>query len=762
MSDDARLTVVLEAKIDKLIERLGAANKAVAGSGAKIQKTLDQIDSRWDKLFGKGDPGKALDEIFSRSRLAVIDAGAARIPIFGSAIEELGPLGLAAAAGLGALALAAHQTVAAMQFADELGDTANKLHITTDALQEYRYALRLAGGEEKEADEALGSFSVTLGKAQEGLPKALKGFQALGFTRAQIDSFKTVEEGLTAVTTRIAGLKSDVQKDAITDQLGLKGLAPLINEGVAEMAKLRQEAHEVGIVMSDDLIKRAGEANDKYETLSKVVDVQLKSAFVDLAPVLVGLLGLAADLAKEFADIASNFQAIQNRSTEALRRKRDQLKEGIEGDRSTAFLPGGKEYIAHRQAKLDKINAELARREAEAKANPPAKPSGGTGLIDVSGAASAAREARERALAELSAKRRVSSALASAEERKLEAELGGGRALEEELAYQDDITALRRQQRDQLLDDQLTEYKLSEGKRGLSEAQAREIKEANQRADDAEDATRRYDKVRALADQALELARDHNSSMQQEAGIRSRLARTVFERYQIEAKALEEAQRRERDELEHQIRFDPKYRNADGADERARADLDKKQAAERSATFRTAVDDYKAGLLAAFDAARGKAGDLADFFGDRIKAKLIDGLAEIAAKQLLDLQGKGGGLGKIAGFFGSLIGKNADGTDSWRGGLTWVGERGRELVNLPKGSQVIPNHVLGNLGNMRVGGRATTVIQPLHLDLSGAVITEDLLSQVNSRAAQAAALGATGGRMGARSDLTSRARNAIP
>lgn len=37
---------------------------------------------------------------------------------------------------------------------------------------------------------------------------------------------------------------------------------------------------------------------------------------------------------------------------------------------------------------------------------------------------------------------------------------------------------------------------------------------------------------------------------------------------------------------------------------------------------------------------------------------------------------------------GKNIGRNADGTDYWRGGLTWVGERGPELVSLPQGSRV--------------------------------------------------------------------------
>ena len=41
-----------------------------------------------------------------------------------------------------------------------------------------------------------------------------------------------------------------------------------------------------------------------------------------------------------------------------------------------------------------------------------------------------------------------------------------------------------------------------------------------------------------------------------------------------------------------------------------------------------------------------------------------------------------------SGGFGRNIGRNADGTDYWRGGLTWVGERGPELVSLPQGSRV--------------------------------------------------------------------------
>lgn len=40
------------------------------------------------------------------------------------------------------------------------------------------------------------------------------------------------------------------------------------------------------------------------------------------------------------------------------------------------------------------------------------------------------------------------------------------------------------------------------------------------------------------------------------------------------------------------------------------------------------------------------------------------------------------------GMWEGNYGRNAGGTDNWRGGLTWVGESGPELVSLPKGSQI--------------------------------------------------------------------------
>ena len=49
----------------------------------------------------------------------------------------------------------------------------------------------------------------------------------------------------------------------------------------------------------------------------------------------------------------------------------------------------------------------------------------------------------------------------------------------------------------------------------------------------------------------------------------------------------------------------------------------------------------------------------------------------------------------------SNIGKNAQGTDYWRGGLTWVGEKGPELIDLPRGSKVFSNEKSMEMANAK-------------------------------------------------------------
>lgn len=65
------------------------------------------------------------------------------------------------------------------------------------------------------------------------------------------------------------------------------------------------------------------------------------------------------------------------------------------------------------------------------------------------------------------------------------------------------------------------------------------------------------------------------------------------------------------------------------------------------------------------------------------------------------VEGVGNVIGGIAKGFGWIadqftgdnekVGANAKGTNNWRGGATWVGEKGAELIDLPKGTRILPH-----------------------------------------------------------------------
>ena len=77
---------------------------------------------------------------------------------------------------------------------------------------------------------------------------------------------------------------------------------------------------------------------------------------------------------------------------------------------------------------------------------------------------------------------------------------------------------------------------------------------------------------------------------------------------------------------------------------------------------------------------------------------IIDKVGE--AKRAMESLGSGPAVGGLHG-----VGRNASGTTNWRGGWTTVGESGPELMNLPRGTQIIPHEASLN----RVGGGGISI-----------------------------------------------------
>jgi hypothetical protein len=76
-------------------------------------------------------------------------------------------------------------------------------------------------------------------------------------------------------------------------------------------------------------------------------------------------------------------------------------------------------------------------------------------------------------------------------------------------------------------------------------------------------------------------------------------------------------------------------------------------------------------------------------------------------------------------------GNNAGGTDFWRGGWSWVGEEGPELLRLPRGAQVLPTPALGALMAGRAGlAPISNQTLVFNIDARGSQMTRDEFKRI--------------------------------
>lgn len=256
--------------------------------------------------FGKIDFGKGI-----KAGLGEVEGGLQNMTAgLGVAGNMLGALGITGAAAGAAIAVAFAGARDAMAFGDEISDTASKLKVSTDYLQEMRWAAREFGVEFQDADAALEGFSKALGAASSGLSaKAVKPFAALGLDPK---SFANVEDALSAVADKIAGLGSAAEQAAVAEKLGLTPILPALREGSAAIDAMRQSAHDWGSVMDSEMIQKAADAQGELDRLTTKIDIQFKSAMVNAIPVVEQLAKVTGGLAEQASEAAGSFSAMQD------------------------------------------------------------------------------------------------------------------------------------------------------------------------------------------------------------------------------------------------------------------------------------------------------------------------------------------------------------------------------------------------------------------------------------------------------------------
>ena len=182
--------------------------------------------------------------------------------------------------------------------ADVADDTAKRTGLTVEAVQELGYVAKMTGSNLATVEVALrtmqkgltdsGTESAAFTSALETLGLSLAELRAMN-PQAQFDTLSQAIAGVTDPSQR-AGLAMTVFGRAGT------ALLPMLAEGADGIAKLKDEAHKYGYVMSQEVAKAGSNFNDNLDRLKGSLGGLAQQVVAGLLPTLNSLVKCAADV----------------------------------------------------------------------------------------------------------------------------------------------------------------------------------------------------------------------------------------------------------------------------------------------------------------------------------------------------------------------------------------------------------------------------------------------------------------------------------
>ena len=272
---------------------------------------LNIILAARDKEFTKAmERSQRRVEMFAKKSQQNLSTTSAAFTKLGKAV---GPLmaALSARAAVGALS----DTISRL---DDIGKTADRIGITTDALQELRTVAESAGVSQSALDTSIEKFGRGLSEASMGIGTAKVALKELNLSADDLMKLG-LEDAMGKVADEIKKVPSPMERTALAMQLFGRSGAPMLNllrEGSDGMAKMRADARALGIVIDEDLIRNAEESQTQLDLMSRVISAQLSSALIELAPILVGAATTVAGFVTNIVAAIGAVQEVVNPTTD--------------------------------------------------------------------------------------------------------------------------------------------------------------------------------------------------------------------------------------------------------------------------------------------------------------------------------------------------------------------------------------------------------------------------------------------------------------
>jgi hypothetical protein len=280
----ASISARMSVKAD--VKQAEADLKALGATGERALKALRAA------MHEPTAGAKALDAA-AKDLGARLQGVAGSAGTLGSALSAVGPMGLAAAAGIGTLVAVGTGILKAAQGAIDYGASLEKLSKTTGLsttfLQELGVAAKLNDIDIGTATAGIGNLNVALGAVNEKLPRSkqyLAAFAKLGFTAEDLAKYKSAEELFPVLADRMANLGDVAGRQAIAKKLGLEEMLPMLEAGANGFDKVAASMKSADEVLSPGMIQSLAQAKEKLNEIDIEVSTKATIQFAQFAGVI--------------------------------------------------------------------------------------------------------------------------------------------------------------------------------------------------------------------------------------------------------------------------------------------------------------------------------------------------------------------------------------------------------------------------------------------------------------------------------------------
>ena len=277
---------------------LDQAGDSIEELGEIFGELSEETETAEDSV---SDLGKTVDKqpsIFARASKAVKELQG-QLKDVGKVSRDVGTGILAASAPILGLA-----GFAANHFAEssaQINLLAAQTQLGTETIQELGYVAQQSGLDVGMMGEVIGKQTKLIAEAKAGSQDAAVKLQKLGLTVKDVKDL-SADEAFALFSDRIASIEDPTKKAAaamaVWEDGGTK-LLPILNLGADGIARMRQEARDLGVVMSSEEVAAGEELSDWMNVISQQSGAAANAIGAALAPSIAELLAWVSPLLTE-------------------------------------------------------------------------------------------------------------------------------------------------------------------------------------------------------------------------------------------------------------------------------------------------------------------------------------------------------------------------------------------------------------------------------------------------------------------------------